>query len=101
MNSGIKFIEGVVNAFVVMRDQRIRQDFLVGKETIERTYLGARPCGDLGHCRRLITLLGDDGGTCLQYGGDTQLPLRLCGVLAFGTSLGLDIVEDMLNYRLM
>src|ERR1700761_6619864 len=62
-----------------MRDQRIRQDFLVGKETIERTYFGVRPCSDLGHCRRLITLLGDDGGTCLQYGGDTQLsgaPLR-------------------------
>jgi hypothetical protein len=30
-----------------------------------------------------------------------SFPLRRCGILAWGTSPGLDIVEDMLNYRVM
>jgi hypothetical protein len=30
-----------------------------------------------------------------------SFPLRRCGILACGTSPGLDIVEGMLNYRAM
>jgi hypothetical protein len=36
-----------------------------------------------------------------SIGGVLGLPLRLCGILAWGTSPGLDIVDGMLNYRIM
>ena len=77
----IKFVEGVVNAFVVMRDQRICQDFLVGKETIERTLSWcsisprSRPSSPPHNpSSDLMT-----ASPRLQYGGDPQLsvaPLR-------------------------
>jgi hypothetical protein len=50
LNSGIKFIEGVVNAFVVMRDQRIRQaDRPVGVEGVDAS---GKPI--LDRCRPLL-----------------------------------------------
>ena len=66
-----------------MRDQHICQDFLVGKETIEQTYLavGCDPRRDLGHRRRLITLLDDDGFATLSLAATRSFPLRRCGIL--------------------